>query len=319
MAVETLTSPARRGWLRYRMPIWSTGAELVVADPASLFAAVNVLRAETARTDSLANRFHPCSEVSRVNEGAGRAVPVSEAFLELLAESFRVARATGGAVDPTVGGALLRLGYDRDIGLVDGAAPDRLPPVAPVPGWREVRVDLGERTVTLPPGAALDLGATAKARTADRVAAAVADRCGCGVIVSLGGDVAVGGPVPEDGFPVGVGERWDGDASDVVAIRQGGLATSGTTARRWTVAGQEVHHVVDPSTGRSADTPWRTVTVAAGSCVDANAAATAALVMGDTAPAWLRLMGLSARLVATDGTCRLVREWPERAAPGVPA
>lgn len=319
MTVQTLTAPARRGWLRYRMPLWSTGAELVVADPGSLFAAVDVLRGEVARTDSLANRFHPCSEISRVNQGAGRPVPVSEAFLVLLAESFRVARATGGAVDPTVGGALLRLGYDRDIALVDEAVPDRLPPSVPAPGWRAVRIDREAATVTLPPGAALDLGATAKAMTADRVAAAVADRCGCGVTVSLGGDVAVAGPVPEGGFPVGVGDRWDGEASEVVAIRQGGLATSGTTARRWTVAGQEVHHVVDPSTGLSADTPWRTVTVAAGSCVDANAAATAALVMGDTAPAWLRLVGLPARLVAGDGSLSTVGDWPARLAAGVPA
>lgn len=319
MAVDTVIAPARRGWLRYRARVWSTGAELVVTDPGSLFAAVDVLREEIARTDRLANRFHPSAEISRVNQGAGRPVPVSEAFLELLAESFRVARATAGAVDPTVGGALLRLGYDRDIEQVAEAAPDRLPPAEAAPGWREVRVDVQDRTVTLPPGAALDLGATAKARTADWVAATVADRCGCGVAVSLGGDVAVAGPVPGAGFPVGVGESWnDEEPSEVVGIHGGGLATSGTSARRWRVGRDEVHHVVDPATGLPADTPWCTASVAVVCCVDANAAATASLVMGQAAERWLASLGLAARLVGEDGAVTLVGDWPgpvDRAAP----
>lgn len=312
MGTTTASAPPRRAWLRYRLPVWSTGAEIVVTDGGALFAAVDVLRQELARTDRLANRFHPGSELSRVNTGAGRAVPVSEDFVHLLDDAFRVARATGGAVDPTVGGALARLGYDRDIALVPGAAPDRLPPAAPVPGWRCVEVDANTGTVTVPEGAALDLGATAKARTADVVAERVLDRCGCGVAVSLGGDVAVAGSVPEGGFPVGVGERWDEDApAVVVGIRGGGVATSGTTARRWRVGGRDVHHVIDPMTGLPAVTPWRTVTVAAASCVDANAAATAALVKGFAAPAWLESLGFAARLVDDEGRITRLGSWPD--------
>jgi thiamine biosynthesis lipoprotein len=311
MAVSTLAAPARRGWLRYRTPVWSTGAELVVTEPGCLFAAVDVLRQEIARTDRLANRFHPGSEISRVNAGAGGPVPVSDAFLRLLSEAFRVARATGGAVDPTIGAALVRLGYDRDIAQLASLAPDRLPEPRAVPGWRSVHVDEAAGTVELPPGAALDLGATAKARTADAVVDRVLERCDCGVAVSLGGDVAVGGPMPSGGFPVGLGDRWDTASPDeVVGIHGGGVATSGTSVRRWRVGEHDVHHVVDPQTGLPAVTPWRTVTVTVASCVDANAASTAALVKGDAAVPWLTALGFAARLVGADGLVTLVGDWP---------
>jgi FAD:protein FMN transferase len=310
MSISTVAAPERRAWLRYRVPVWSTGAELVVTDPACLFAAVDVLRDEIARTDRLANRFHPKSEISRVNAGAGSAVPVSDDFVQLLFEACRVARATGGAVDPTVGGALARLGYDRDIAQVAGAAPHRLPDAEPVPGWRSVTVDTRAGTVTLPRGAALDLGAAAKARTADMVAERVLHRCGCGVAISMGGDVAVAGPMPSGGFPVGVGDRWDAAPAVVVGVHGGGLATSGTGARRWRVGDHEVHHVVDPGTGLPAASPWRTATVAAASCLDANAAATAALVKGEGAVSWLSALGLGARLVCVDGRVTLVGDWP---------
>jgi FAD:protein FMN transferase len=96
-----------------------------------------------------------------------------------------------------------------------------------------------------------------------------------------------------------------------VAIVSGGLASSSTTVRRWNTAGGVRHHIVDPRTGTSADTPWRTVTVAAASCFDANTASTAAVVLGDRAPSWLARLGLPARLVASDGRVTCVAGWPE--------
>ena len=61
-------------------------------------------------------------------------------------------------------------------------------------------------------------------------------------------------------------------------------------------------------------TQWRTVTVAAATCVDANAASTAALVLGEQAPAWLLDRGLPARLVSESGSVCRVCEWPLEAA-----
>jgi thiamine biosynthesis lipoprotein len=160
----------------------------------------------------------------------------------------------------------------------------------------------------------LDLGATAKALAADR-AARVASACvDAGVLVSLGGDIAVCGTHPSGGWPIRVSDDHAAhpDAPGAaVAITAGGLATSSTTVRRWRRAGQALHHILDPRTGLPAPVVWRTVSVAAGSCLDANIATTAAIVRGASAPRWLAGLGLPARLVALDGTVLRVGAWPE--------
>jgi thiamine biosynthesis lipoprotein len=186
-----------------------------------------------------------------------------------------------------------------------------VPDPAPVPGWRGVRFDRPAGTVLLDPGVRLDLGAVAKAWAADRAAATVARRCGCGVLVSLGGDVAVAGDPPVTGFAVGVSDRCDDAVSQtVVALRSGGLATSGIGRRTWRRGGRPVHHIVDPATGLPVDSPWCTATVAAGSCVAANTASTAAMVEGERAVDRLRVLGTPGRLVRHDGAVVTVGDWP---------
>jgi thiamine biosynthesis lipoprotein len=90
----------------------------------------------------------------------------------------------------------------------------------------------------------------------------------------------------------------------------GGLATSSTAVRRWRRGGTSYHHLLDPRTGRPAEPVWRTVTVTAASCVDANTASTAAIVRGRRAPGWLDALGLPARLVDASGAVRRVAGWP---------
>lgn len=141
----------------------------------------------------------------------------------------------------------------------------------------------------------------------------IAGAQGCGVLVNLGGDIAVAGPPPEQGWQVTLAEdhRAPGTASPTVAIRGGGLATSGTTVRAWRRGGQPVvHHIVDPVTGAAATPVWRTVSVVAASCVEANAAATAAVVLGERAVGFLTHTGLAARLVRPDGRITRVCGWP---------
>jgi thiamine biosynthesis lipoprotein len=99
--------------------------------------------------------------------------------------------------------------------------------------------------------------------------------------------------------------------STVVAIRDGGLATSSTTARRWQRGGDVLHHILDPRTGLPAEPVWRTVSVAAGTCVDANAASTAAVIRGRAALGWLARLGLPARLVDATGVVFTVAGWPQ--------
>jgi thiamine biosynthesis lipoprotein len=130
------------------------------------------------------------------------------------------------------------------------------------------------------------------------------------VLVNLGGDIALAGPAPAGGWAVRVADdhRAPPEApGQVLALDSGALATSSTTVRRW---GEGAHHIIDPRSGLPACSPWRTVSVAAATCVDANTASTAAVVLGDDAPAWLEANGLPARLVDDAGEARAVAGWP---------
>lgn len=298
------------------MRVWSASFEaigvinIVAVDRADAFGpALRIGRDEVDALDRACSRFRDDSELAAVNRAAGADVPVGGLLLEVVEAALRVSAATHGLVDPTVERALPALGYDRDFRLLPGSQPGALR-VVPAAGWRRVVVDRRRFTIRVPRGSGLDLGAVAKAFSADRIAQRIRASTGANVLVGLGGDLAVAG-APDEGWPVGIAEdhRLPG-AGPTVAIADGGLATSGTTARRWRRAGRELHHIVDPATGLPAGEHWRTVTVAAGSCVDANAAATAAIVMGEPASDWLESLGLAARLVRVDGMVSTTARWP---------
>ncbi len=238
---------------------------------------------------------------------------VGPLLADAIGVALRVARATGGAVDPTVGRAMRRIGYDDDFDrLVSGGGPIALR-IEPIPGWSTIRFDPVARTIRTPPGVELDLGSTGKALASDLAAAAAFEAVGGGVLVSLGGDIATAGMPPPGGWPVLVADDStappDSDG-EVIALRSGAIATSSTTVRRWTRGGTVLHHLVDPATGLPTEGPWRTASVIAASCVDANAAATAAIVRGTAAIDWLDGLGLAGRLVSNDGAVRYVADWP---------
>jgi thiamine biosynthesis lipoprotein len=307
--------------------------QLAVTEPAALAEARAMLADDLAALDLACSRFRPDSEIAAI-AGAARStrgpvtVTVSPLLAQAVAVALRAARLTGGDVDPTVGGALADLGYDRDFARLDRQAGDAGTSrggtpvsvgVRVIPGWRSIGLDLASRRLTVPAGTWLDLGATVKGWAADQSAARIARELRCGVLVSLGGDTAVSGPAPRGGWRIRVQDRTtepdippDGP-SQVIAIRQGGVATSSTAARRWRHGGDVLHHILDPRTARPAEQAWRTVSVAAGTCADANTAATAAVIRGPQATAWLAGLGLPARLVARDGAVTMVSAWPEAA------
>jgi thiamine biosynthesis lipoprotein ApbE len=292
-------------------PALGTSVRLLTTDPARLGDAVEVVAGQLDALDLAASRFRADSEVSAL--ASGRPTRVSPLLLSVLLAALRAARLTDGAVDPTVGVSLAALGYDRDFAAVPADDPGARLLVRRVPGWRSVRVDPATRTVRVPAGTVLDLGATAKAVAADRAAADAAAAAGCGVLVSLGGDVAVAGAVPPGGWLVQLADD-SGSAPHpdrpAVRLRSGGLATSSTVVRRWRRGGARLHHLVDPLTGLPAVGPWRTVTVAAGSCLDADIASTAAVVLGDRGGPWLCATGLPARLVDRSGRVVRLGAWP---------
>jgi thiamine biosynthesis lipoprotein len=293
---------------------------LTVTEPGTLAAARELLEADLADLDAACSRFRPDSELTGLDRAAGQPVQVSALLAEAIAVALRAAELTGGDVDPTVGEAIAAVGYDRDFTLVppDGPAVNLV--IRAVPGWHQVRLDRDTHTLTLPPGVRLDLGATAKAWTADRSAARITETLGTGVLVGLGGDISVAGPAPEGGWRIRVQDvtgRPDEDPSGpatVVAITSGGLATSSTTARRWRRGGSVLHHILDPRTGLPPAPVWRTVSVTAATCADANAASTAAIIRGDAAPGWLAGLRLPARLVADTGRVETVAGWPAESA-----
>ena len=173
----------------------------------------------------------------------------------------------------------------------------------------------------LPAGVRLDLGATAKGVGSDRAARAArsASAKPGGILVSLGGDIAVAGTPPRAGWPITVADAPElagAPGGQLVRIARGGIATSSISCRQWRRGGQALHHIVDPRTGMPATGPWRTVTAAAATCADANAATTAAIVAGEQAERLLAAAALPARLVAHDGTVRVLCGWP--AADGEP-
>ena len=309
-----------------------TGVQVVVTDPGQLDAARAMLEADLAAVDLACSRFRPDSEIVSMDRQmtgatggtAAEPVEVSPLLAETIAVALRAARLTDGDVDPTVGAAMNAVGYDRDFSLVQPEGPAVKLTVRTIPGWRQVEFDEAARLLRVPPGVRLDLGATAKAWAADRSAARIAASLGCGVLVGLGGDIAVGGEPPPGGWRIRVqdisGSPGDPPAgpSTVVAIHAGGLATSSTAARRWRRGGDVLHHILDPRTGLPAAPIWRTVSVSAASCTDANIASTAAVIRGRAAPAWLARLRLPARLVDEAGRVRTVGGWPaERGQPAV--
>lgn len=294
----------------YRTRALGTIAELVT-DAGSLFAASEMLELELERIDVAASRFRSDSDLSRVNAAAGSEVVVGHDLFEAVEVALAMAAATDGLVDPTVGEAMNLLGYDRDFADVLRGVDGDLPPERAVPGWGSVSIDPGRRTVRLPAHSSLDLGATAKALAADRAARNIHNRLGCGVLVSLGGDASAVGPAPAGGFNIGIADTCTSPApAEAIAIAAGGVASSGIGVRQWRLGAHQVHHIVDPATGLSAAPCWRTVSVVAATCVQANAASTAAMVLGERAVDWLGRHRLPARLVRLDGTVLYTEGWP---------
>jgi len=255
-------------------------------------APTGLVRALFEERDARFSRFRPSSELSRVNALPLGLTLVSGEFASMLNLSLDAARATDGLVTPTVGSAILAAGYDRDF--------DRLPPdvgaavPAAIPSWHSISLHGGGllRTETMQ----LDLNGVVKGKTVDDAL----EIAGSGW-VSAGGDVAALDPVVV-GLPGG----------GTVALHGGGLATSSVAKRRWLAAGVPQNHLIDPRTGRPTDGPWRDVSVAASSCLIADVAAKAALLLGAAGPAWLDERRLAGRFVAHDGAVTLNETWSAR-------
>ena len=265
------------------------GCEIVVAGATA--AELEAVRALFDERDRIFSRFRPESELNRVNAAEGRFVRVSAPFARALAAALDLAGSTNGVLDPTVGAAIEAAGYDDDFERVRGGDPR--PAGAGARGcWRQVRTT--SFGVQLPPEALLDLNGVVKAMAADDALSLLS---GDGY-VSAGGDLAARG-----GLAVAV------PGGGAVQLVSGGLATSGSTKRRWLRGGELQHHLIDPRTGRPAESPWEQTTACGRTCLAADAAAKLGYLLGERGPDVLDARGIPAQFVAPDGTVVENRGW----------
>jgi len=236
------------------------------------------------------SRFLVDSEISTLNRSPGVPVIVSPDTFALIRAAVDGAVATRGRFDPTVHDAMVALGYDRTFAELDPAMATA--PV-PAPGVSGMFLDPALHAVTLPPGVRLDLGGIGKGAAADLISDQVMARGAAGVAVSIGGDLRVRGESPSGG---GWTFRGDDGELDFPAAVDAGVCTSTTRRRRWTTAAGEVHHVVDPATGRSTEGGIETITVMGATAQQAEVLTKAAMVAGDDAEAFLEPFGVRFRI-----------------------
>lgn len=282
-------------------------ARLSVDDPAAHLLDALVLAADGL--ESRWSRFDDASEISQLNRSSGSPVIVSAETADLLDKARMAHHVTGGWFDPLMLSELLAAGYTESFellgafGVPEMYTAERTASLAEArPSMTDADIDPVIGLVQLPEGSAFDPGGIGKGLAADRLAVSALDAGAEWVIIEFGGDVRVAGHGLEFGeFQIEVGHP-DGGVMCNVAMIDGGAATSGTGRRRWRgLLGDERHHLLDPRTGRPAESDLTSVTVLADEAWWAEAVATAAVVAGrDRGLQMVRDIGLAA--IATDTT-----------------
>lgn len=271
---------------------------------------VEATRATFEAVEHCLSRFRAESELCALNRSEGVPFTASPLLFRVVRLALEAAQATGGAFDPTILPALESAGYDRSFEHLQarrsgGVALREAPSTV---DYRAVRLDPARSTITLPHGARIDLGGIGKGFAVDlaiEATGATPHRC-----INAGGDIAVRGtPGSGRGWTIAL-EDAGRRAGTSVSIVDSALATSTVSRRRWLHDGVEQHHLIDPRTRRPTDGPFRTVSVVARTCMQADVAAKAALVLGDDGIALLEELGLHGMAVSGDDTVRTTRHWP---------
>ncbi len=234
------------------------------------------------RLESRWSRFRPSSELCQLNAAAGHPIVVSRSTYEVVARAVDVWRWTAGRYDPSVLSALMASGYDRDFDDVDRVGDGPAPKPVPAPGCAGIGLDPMTRSIRLPLGVGLDLGGIGKGYAADLLATEMVAAGALGALVNLGGDVRAAGAPPSAGWIVDVEDPFE-TGTGQLSVTEGGIATSTSLRRTWSRGDEQLHHLVDPTTGKPATTGLVSVTVIAGECWRAEVLAKAAFVAGPVA------------------------------------
>jgi len=284
--VDTQSEPS----LRREFHAMGTEIELLLdaEDGERAQSALRAAAEEFERLEAMLSRFRPESELSRLNrDGHILAPPDLERVVGLALDARET---TGGRFDPTVYDALTQAGYDRSFEQVEPDAEGGDPGVARCGG--RVTIDPATGAIEIEPGFHIDLGGIGKGYAVDRAIEILAVEGPC--LVNAGGDLAVRGDKP---WPVGV------EDGPTLELTRGAIATSGRDRRHWRRGGEERHHLIDPSTGRPAQTDLVRVTVVASTAIEADVLAKTLFLGGEQEAA---AAGVPALLVLEDGRKRLV-------------
>jgi FAD:protein FMN transferase len=283
--------------VEHRFRVMNTDALLIVHPRAARSPLARLTDAEAlARTtERTFSRFIDTSELCRVNASAGSWIDVSPEMSEVLELAYGLHERTGGLFDPGILADLERAGYDRT--FEDLPAERELGGAAPARGATFAEIELGHHRVRLPPRLRIDLGGIVKGWAADRLADRLADLGPC--LVELGGDTAVRGLPPDSaGWEIGLqAPGATGELLGVLRLTEGGVATSGTDARRWRRGGSWAHHLIDPRTGEPSRSALTQVTALAENAAFAEVWAKAALIAGEEGAAQILASNPALKLV----------------------
>lgn len=230
------------------------------------------------------SRFLPTSELQVLN--TAKTASVSPLLWAALHHALEVARRTAGLVTPTVLPALLAAGYTQsfDQAFMPSTSSKLVNPTA----WDAIHCEPSTRTIQLPMECEIDLGGTAKGWLVDQTLARLS-RSGS-VLVDAGGDIGVSGPRSDgQAWPIEVSHPWPNQPPiALIALKNGGIATSGRDYRRWPTANGWSHHLIDPRTSQPATTDVLSATVIGPDAASADWAAKVVLLLGSNAGlAWL--------------------------------
>lgn len=236
--------------------------------------ALDAVEAETYRLDALLAAQKDDSKIAAVNDGAE---VVSEETAALLRRALEIAAETNGAYDPTVYPLM------RAWGFTDGnyrvPADAELDALLQTTGWTEVSVD--GTTASLPEGFALDLGGIGKGYAAGRCKEILKAHGVTSALLSLGGNVSALGSKPDGtAWTVAIEDPDGGDYLGTVQIADQCVVTSGGYQRYFEQDGVRYWHILDPETGKPAQSGMKSVTIVSADDTLADALSTALFVMG---------------------------------------
>lgn len=249
------------------------------------------LDALLAELDLAFSPWRPDSVIARFNAGAARDMPVTQEIAEVTGAALKIAAASGGAFDPTIGPLVARWGFGPIHGKVQPS------------GWRKLKTDNGHIAKT-EADLTLDLCGIAKGHALDRMVALLLDAGHEHFLVEFGGELAARGRHPSGrAWQVGIEMPFAGrkDIVGVLRLDDLAVATSGDRANGYDIGLRRYGHIIDPMTGEPVESALASVSVLMPTTREADGWATALMAAGQAGPELARRLDIAALFLFRDG------------------